>query len=203
MKSLVIVAILLVIGHNLCEGKIHVTVYYESLCPDSIRFISNQLYPNLQDPGLKDFIDVLFVPFGKSSSSSNGDTVEFVCQHGPRECEGNRLQSCVLHQIPDRPADQLNFVACQMNFQAEGTGRVCAISSNVDWQSVQSCYGSSLGTELQLTAEQLTNNVLPQTNFVPTIVFNHAFDKTLHQRALSEFRTVACELLKYEPQACH
>ncbi|XP_055698816.1 GILT-like protein 1 [Phlebotomus papatasi] len=205
MKSFVFVAILLVIGHKLspCEGKVLVSVYYESLCPDSIRFISNQLYPNVQDPGLRDFIDVEFIPFGKSSSHPNGNTVEFTCQHGPAECEGNRLQSCVLHQIPNQPAEQLNFVACQMNFQAEPTGEVCATSSDVDWQSVQQCYQSSLGTQLQLDAEVRTNGVLPLTNFVPTIVYNNVFDKTLHERSLKDFRKVVCEQLKYEPLACH
>ncbi|XP_059620902.1 GILT-like protein 1 [Phlebotomus argentipes] len=205
MKSIVIVAVLLVIGHNLSpsDAKVHVTVYYESLCPDSIRFISNHLYPTVQDPGLRDQIDVLFVPFGKSSSSPNGDTVEFECQHGPAECEGNRMQSCVLRQLPNNPDEQINFVACQMNFRAESSGRVCAASSHVNWRNVEECYDGRLGTKLQLEAEELTNAVLPKTNFVPTIVYNHVFDKTLHERSLREFRTVVCEMLKYEFSACH
>lgn len=44
--------------------KLHVAVYYESLCGDSIRFITNQLNPAYAD--LKDHIEILFVPFGKS-----------------------------------------------------------------------------------------------------------------------------------------
>lgn len=41
------------------------TVYYESLCPDSAKFISEQLYPALKGP-LKDYVDVMWHPFGKS-----------------------------------------------------------------------------------------------------------------------------------------
>lgn len=47
-----------------------IQVYYESLCPDSVRFIKNQLYPSYRS--LKDYVDVLFVPFGKSESVSWG-----------------------------------------------------------------------------------------------------------------------------------
>ncbi|GAB0100420.1 GILT [Sergentomyia squamirostris] len=206
MKSAVVIfSLLLVIGHKLssCEARVHVTVYYESLCRDSINFITNQLYPNVQDPGLRDYIDVLFVPFGKSSSSNNGETVEFECQHGVPECEGNRLQSCVLNLLEGKQPEQVNFVACQMNLRAESTGRVCATSSDVDWNAVQQCYNTGLGTELQLDAEKVTNTILPKTNFVPTIVYNHVFDRTLHQRSLSDFRGTVCEVLKFEPPACH
>lgn len=49
--------------------QVHVTVFYESLCPDSIRFIKNQLEPNYQN--FAQFIDIEFVPFGKSRVSLN------------------------------------------------------------------------------------------------------------------------------------
>lgn len=47
-------------------SQLAVHLYIESLCPDSIRFIQNQLYPAYDD--LKDQIDVTFVPFGKADS---------------------------------------------------------------------------------------------------------------------------------------
>ena len=42
-----------------------VQVYYESLCPDSIRFIKNQLMPTYEKLG--NYFDVEFVPYGKAS----------------------------------------------------------------------------------------------------------------------------------------
>lgn len=52
--------------HNLLQlSGVKVTVFYESLCPDSIRFIENQLLPNYDS--LKEFITLDFVPFGKAS----------------------------------------------------------------------------------------------------------------------------------------
>lgn len=48
--------------------------------------------------------------------------MSFECQHGPRECDGNRVQSCVLNQLADDSAAQADFVACQMKFSAEASG---------------------------------------------------------------------------------
>lgn len=49
------------------NAAIDVGVYYESLCPDSIRWIKQQLLP--QYDVLKDYIRVTFVPYGKASVS--------------------------------------------------------------------------------------------------------------------------------------
>lgn len=54
--------------YNASWLQIQVTVYYESLCPYSSAFITNQLSP-AHEP-LADYIDVLFVPFGKSIVSN-------------------------------------------------------------------------------------------------------------------------------------
>lgn len=64
----VFITILLVAVASIDAQKLHVAVYYESLCGDSIRFITNQLNPAYED--LKNYIEILFVPFGKSWVSS-------------------------------------------------------------------------------------------------------------------------------------
>lgn len=46
-------------------------IYYESLCPDSFRFISKQLGAAYLI--LMDSIDVEFIPFGKSEVRQNFD----------------------------------------------------------------------------------------------------------------------------------
>lgn len=47
--------------------------------------------------------------------------MHFECQHGPEECYGNMVQSCVLHKLTD-PQSQVDYVTCQMNFDAEDSG---------------------------------------------------------------------------------
>lgn len=57
-------------------NQVPVAVYYESLCPDSAKFITEQLYPALKTE-LRDLVDITFVPFGKSHVSS-----VHICGHG-------------------------------------------------------------------------------------------------------------------------
>jgi hypothetical protein len=72
---------------------VKVSLYYESLCPDSRRFVINQLAPHYINDGLVDSIDLQIVPFGKASKIVNetDGSVTFDCQHGEQECWGNKL----------------------------------------------------------------------------------------------------------------
>ena len=46
--------------------QVPVTVYYESLCPDSKAFITEQLTPALRSP-LGMYVELQLVPYGKST----------------------------------------------------------------------------------------------------------------------------------------
>lgn len=110
------------------------TILYESLCPDSNEFFENQLLPNYN--GLKDYIQLTFVPFGKAAYVRYAPIIvhtniaysliynpkmqrrrgvdEFTCQHGPRECYFNMVQSCALHALRDKPDAQMVYTGCMM-----------------------------------------------------------------------------------------
>ncbi|GFG33505.1 hypothetical protein Cfor_04976, partial [Coptotermes formosanus] len=156
--------------------KVHVTVYYETLCPDSRRFVTFQLYPAWKD--LKDHLILEFVPFGKSSGDGFGG---FICQHGERECRGNLMQSCALSLLgPSGP--QMEFVYCVMS-STDGSkeGKRCSDKVGISWAAVDSCMKSTSGTALQLLAQQETLNLAPSgLGFVPTITFNKAMQLSLN-----------------------
>lgn len=46
--------------------QVPVTVYYESLCPDSVRAFVEQIHPVVSSP-LGRFIDLMLIPYGKTS----------------------------------------------------------------------------------------------------------------------------------------
>lgn len=68
---------------------IHLLVNYETLCPDSERFIVNQLPRAINI--FRENLIVQLIPFGKASYklNQNNRLYEFDCQHGSRECFGN------------------------------------------------------------------------------------------------------------------
>uniref|UniRef100_A0A1B0CG20 Putative gamma-interferon inducible lysosomal thiol reductase-like protein n=1 Tax=Lutzomyia longipalpis TaxID=7200 RepID=A0A1B0CG20_LUTLO len=80
------------------QAKVPVFVYYESLCPDSQAFVTQQLYPAMKGP-LGKFVDLKLVPFGKSNYTTLGADVQFTCHHGPNECYGNKIQACAIEHI--------------------------------------------------------------------------------------------------------
>uniref|UniRef100_A0A1I8PBL7 Uncharacterized protein n=1 Tax=Stomoxys calcitrans TaxID=35570 RepID=A0A1I8PBL7_STOCA len=171
------------------QEKLKVLVLYESLCPDSVRFMQRQLGPNYND--LKDYIDISLVPFGKSYSENNG--AQFYCQHGPKECLGNRQQSCILQQTNDQE-QQVEFAVCQMAISNKSRGiDDCARSSGLS-NDIDTCMTSELGTLLQLEAEQITHSYAP--TFVPTIVYDGVFDQQLQDNSLRNFRGTVCYLLQ-------
>lgn len=55
--------------------KVRVEVYYETLCPDSIRFLIQQLIPKYAD--IKDKIDLTLYPFGKAEVWFGESTIFF------------------------------------------------------------------------------------------------------------------------------
>lgn len=83
-------------------------MYYEALCPDSIRFISHQLYPSCQL--ISDYLNVQLVPFGFATISNSSDgTLNFTCQHGPKECYANEVQACAIYV---NSKNSLDFINC-------------------------------------------------------------------------------------------
>lgn len=201
--------------------QLRVGVYYESLCPDSIRFIENQLLPNYEH--FADYIDLDFVPFGKAASFQHSDGVGFSCQHGPAECDGNKMQSCALTASLNQQS-QMQFVGCQMERGAESSGQLvsfdhthsphipykyvqyvavyrlqCAQQANIPYDAVANCVNSVEGERLQLVAEQKTQAIAhpnAMLNFVPTIVYNQQFDQEKQNRSLRNFRSTVCDELR-------
>lgn len=69
MKSLLAAIFLLstTVKNALSQSNpVNIEVYFESYCPDSIRFINNQLYPAWKNFKGLDVIDLKLFPYGKA-----------------------------------------------------------------------------------------------------------------------------------------
>lgn len=192
--------------------KMPITVFYESLCPDSAAFITNQLYPAVKND-FKNLVDITWVPYGKSTHSTRGSEVEFTCHHGPNECYGNKVHSCALQHIQansyetehTRESLILDFVTCLMragkNFpDNKYPGEKCARENHINnWEVIATCANSTEGNQLLKKNGELTQVFQNPLESVPSVVFNHQFEKSVQDKALMDFRGTFC-LKSSEPK---
>ncbi|XP_069956198.1 gamma-interferon-inducible lysosomal thiol reductase [Cherax quadricarinatus] len=106
-------------------APVKVSVYYETLCPDSQRFITNQLYPVWLN--LMDIMEIDINAYGKANDTEVDDGYVFECQHGPDECEGNIMMACAREYIEE---DEffMTFLNCIMSeFEGASAGELVSL----------------------------------------------------------------------------
>ncbi|XP_059621073.1 GILT-like protein 1 [Phlebotomus argentipes] len=188
------------------QAKVPVYVYYESLCPDSQAFITQQLYPAVKGP-LGKFVDLKLVPYGKSNYTTLGADVLFTCHHGPNECYGNKVQACAIDHIQvnsyqhehTRETLTLEFINCLMkmgnNFpDSIYPGEKCARQVGVpNWDNIERCANSTEGSKSLQRFGELTGMLQPQLTSVPTVTFRQKYDHDTQMMALSNFGLALCK----------
>lgn len=104
------------------NGKVHVALYYESLCPDSADFVVNHLAKIYKD-GLLDAADVTLVPFGNAKVGANGAiSCQVLCHRGvsPRARSVPLFFSVLIHPLSTVDVSllswDLEFIADAVNF---------------------------------------------------------------------------------------
>ncbi|KAF7268135.1 hypothetical protein GWI33_018698 [Rhynchophorus ferrugineus] len=176
------------------QEPVQVQVYYETLCPDSIAFITQQLYPNYLIFGPDGLIDIELVPYGHASESVEDGIRTFTCQHGPNECYGNKVQACVINSASVNQT--INFVFCSENSGNPADPTVleqCALDNGLSWADIQQCLDSDLAGDLLSANGKKTDLVKP--NFIPTITFNGEFTQTNQDAALVNLKKVICSFI--------
>ncbi|XP_058451211.1 GILT-like protein 3 [Malaya genurostris] len=154
------------------DDKLKVTVYYETLCPDSVSFITYQLVPAWGR--YRNQMDLKLVPFGKSYiDESNPSRPVYHCQHGRRECTLNILHGCILDKLPFDKA--FPVVGCLMQSMRSSFDQ-CIVPNVAERNDIQECARGSRGASLYKQFSDDTNQVATPLSFVPTIVVNGAYD---------------------------
>merc|ERR1712226_1686377 len=156
---------------HVSHPTVKITVFYESLCPDSKRFVTEQLYPAWGKFGKS--LRVSLKPFGKAKVWQTESGWNFTCQHGPQECRGNKLQACVLDQVPD-PEEYLPAINCLMEPEARPDCTQYLVSTST--ARLSQCVGGEEGSLLLHSLAQDTLSLNPALTFVPWILFNDYCD---------------------------
>ncbi|RZB58813.1 gamma-interferon-inducible lysosomal thiol reductase-like, partial [Asbolus verrucosus] len=182
------------------SSSLNVSLYYEVLCPDSIRFVTEQLYPGYQKIG--DYLNLEYIPFGFAEATNDGEKWNFTCQHGPEECYGNKVQSCAIELNSGNAVTE--FVNCALADDASSDVFLewCANYVGISWSDIKTCVDSGLGDELLVKNGDRTEAVTPAISYIPTIIFNGVYDDTLQYQGEHYFLSTACQLLSPKPDNC-
>lgn len=181
--------------------KVKVSVFYETLCPDSIAFIVNQLWPVYKTVG--SIMDIDLVPYGKASYTASGNTWTFQCQHGKKECHGNKIHSCTLDLYPDTEKS-LAFIFCSMSsHDPVSASETCAYKNSMDWVKISLCADGDLGSKLLHANGVRTESLQPRLVFVPWILIDNNFTELQLQASLDNLLNVVCNAYKgTKPSEC-
>jgi interferon gamma-inducible protein 30 len=183
--------------------KVKIALYYETMCPGCIEFITESLYPAFM--AVFDITDLLMVPYGNAEEEKEGDHWKFTCQHGEPECEGNLIQTCAIHLVNNNMTAVMPFIYCM---QASGdlphdSGPTCAKQHGIDFNAVTKCMTTPLGNKLQHDMAVLTDNLKPPHQYTPWFTLNGVHTEHIQDLAEANLKKLICDTYKGpKPDAC-
>ena len=92
MKSLFLIISLISVFR--ANSLINLGFYVESLCPDCIALFDPSFTTAVNAKGIEKMVNITLVNFGNANRTGNPPNYTFTCQHGPKECYGNTINSC-------------------------------------------------------------------------------------------------------------
>ncbi|XP_012255372.2 GILT-like protein 1 [Athalia rosae] len=214
-----LLVLLIAIGTATAVTKVPVTIYYETLCADSMAFFTKQFEPTWRQ--LNNYIDLELVPFGKSSYTPLNNPGAFpqipgavvssknwTCHHGPNECMGNRFQSCLIDPSTNANLDaKITLINCLMQKATketpyDATALQCNLEkpTGMEIASLVACAHTQKGEDLFEANGRKTALLQPPLTSVPTVVFNRSFNKADSDAAVSSFKSALCSRITDNPK---
>jgi len=170
---------------------VNLTLAYESYCPGCRHFITTQLWPVYQE--LKEFLTVDLLPYGNAHEFYNAKTGKWIfdCQHGPKECKGNLIETCAIFITKRDEAKYLPYIHCLEGGDPVDLGKFCANKTGLDWGRILECVDGAEGN----VYEHAIATETPKHNYVPWVIFNGIHNEEIEDKALSNFKALVCSAL--------
>lgn len=175
--------------------QVKLEVFYDSLCPYSIRFIRNQLSPTINS--FEKMIDLILVPSGngKIITYENG-TMMFKCAHGINECLGNKLHSCAIAKLNVSMDVLVSFIGCTLARRTpHKNGEKCAQRMGLEFREVANCFSSQEGDLLlaQMIGYSTEETTIHGKRYVPWIVVNGKHDEKTQRQSQKNLKRLLCK----------
>lgn len=180
-------------NNNNISQQVEVGIYYESLCPDSRSFFLRQLLPVYKEIG--SIIRPVLVPFGHARIVGQD---KIICQHGPKECEGNRLAACIQSRSPDDGA-AINTIGCL--FDRKMSTKECIERNlvNVSFDDIDKCKNSNDSFNMMRGFETRTG----QAEYIPKLTLNGDYSEEIQNNLEFHLKTTVCKNYNgTKPVAC-
>ncbi|XP_068249016.1 gamma-interferon-inducible lysosomal thiol reductase-like [Palaemon carinicauda] len=180
------------VGFKADAEPVKVTVYLETLCPDSMIFVKHQLAPAWEN--LREIMHVDFNAYGFVLETPLSEGYEFSCQHGADECKGNMIIECA-RKYADNLDAFVDFDVCFMSSSyPPNEGEICADNVGVAWSPIDICSKSVEGQQLLHESGVRQNSLVPVPNYMPWIIINDVFSQEYLDEAQSDLIGLVCRV---------
>jgi len=175
---------------------VQIQVYYETLCPDSIRFVAEQLYPTYQKLG--QYLNIEFIPYGFASYLPDGNGGwDFACQHGPYECTGNLYQACLINALKNDNALLVEVINCIMSDPSPHTATEKCMEhlgmiAGPSFEEIDECHSSEFGENLLHDFGVQSETLDPSYYFIPWITIDNAWNEAEFEASLEDLQGLLC-----------
>ncbi|XP_038633493.1 gamma-interferon-inducible lysosomal thiol reductase-like isoform X1 [Scyliorhinus canicula] len=174
-------------------SPVRISLFYESRCPDCRHFVVTQLCPTWVR--VKEILNIMLIPFGNAEEILEGRSWQFRCQHGENECQGNIIQSCVMHYLQNATS-YMPVICCMESASSALTEAQLCLQTHapaVLWDTISDCVNGDQGNELMHQNAQMTNELEPPHNYVPWILINGEHSEDLQHQAETDLFNLVCK----------
>ncbi|XP_078411981.1 gamma-interferon-inducible lysosomal thiol reductase-like isoform X1 [Cetorhinus maximus] len=171
---------------------VQISLFYETSCPDCRDFVVNQLCPTWFR--LKEVVNITLIPFGNAEEIREGQNWQFRCQHGETECQGNIIQTCMMHYLKNATS-YMPVICCMESASSvltEAQRCLQVHEPTVFWDTINSCVNGDQGNELMHQNAQMTNELDPPHNYVPWVLINEEHSEDLQHQAETDLFNLLC-----------
>ncbi|NXD67791.1 GILT reductase, partial [Eolophus roseicapillus] len=177
------------------DAPVELGLFYESLCPACRRFLVQQLFTTwLLLPA--EALSITLVPYGNAQERNESGKWEFQCQHGPEECLGNMIETCLMHEAKNFSTYFPVIFCLESGSSVTKNLEAClqVYAPQLDGARIAACVQGDTGAALMHRNAQRTEALDPPHQYVPWVVVNGKHTDELQAQAEASLLGLICRL---------